>query len=424
MSVLGEFLSKRASTFRDPSEWLLDALGGASTTTGLRVTADTALSIPSVFAAVSLVSETIGHFPLKVLRTANGRKDEDRANPLWSILHDLPNPEMTAIEMRAAQQGHLMLRGNAYAEIERDASGRVRALWPLRPDMMTVARDEQRRIVYLYRLPDGRDVKWVWNSASTQPAPILHVRGFGFDGLMGYSTLQLHRESFGLAKAAEEQGARFFANASRPSGILKAPGELSDEARLRLKAAWDATTRGLSNAHRVAVLEQGIEWQQISINPEDAQMLETMRDQDARIAAIFRVPPHMISQVDRSTSWGSGIEQQNIMFLQFSLMPWLVRWQQAMARDLLSVKSFATHQIRFNVRSLLRGDLASQASFLQTMIDRGVYSINETRSYLDENTIGPAGDLRMVQANMMPLGTPVEAPQGPALTGDEPEGVM
>jgi HK97 family phage portal protein len=425
MSVLGGLLNRR-NTARDPADWMLEAFGGATTASGVRVTAEGALGIPSVYAAVGLVSETIGHFPVKLLRTKDGKKDEDRAHPLWTVLHDLPNPELTAIEMRSAQQGHLMLRGNAYAEIERDTSGRVKALWPFRPDLMTVTRDKQKRIVYLYRLPHGGDVKWTWNSATTQPAPILHVRGFGYDGLCGYSPLTLHRETFGLAKAAEEQGARFFSNAARPSGVLKAPGELSDEARLRLKTAWDATTRGLSNAHRVAVLEQGIEWQQISLTPEDSQMLQTMRDVDARIAAIFRVPPHMIGQVERSTSWGSGIEQQNIMFLQFSLMPWLVRWQQAMARDLLSIKGYATHQIRFNVRALLRGDMATQSTFLQTMLDRGVYSINEARGYLDENTIGPDGDLRYVQGNMMPLGATVDASDDdrPAPTGPEPEGVM
>jgi HK97 family phage portal protein len=424
MSILGGLFKR--STLRDPADWALETFGGATTASGVRVTSEGALGIPSVYAAVSLISETIGHFPVKLLRTSGGKKDEDRTHPLWSVLHDLPNPELTAIEMRSAQQGHLMLRGNAYAEIERDTSGRVKALWPLRPDCMTVTRDAQGRLSYLYRLPGGKDVKWVWNSTTTQPAPILHLRGFGYDGLCGYSPLTLHRETFGLAKAAEEQGARFFSNAARPSGVLKAPGELSDDARLRLKAAWDATTRGLSNAHRVAVLEQGIEWQQISMSPEDSQMLQTMRDVDARIAAIFKVPPHLIGQVERSTSWGSGIEQQNIAFLQFSLMPWLVRWQQAMARDLLSIKGFATHQIRFNVRSLLRGDMATQATFLQTMLDRGVYSINEARGYLDENTIGADGDLRYVQGNMMPLGTPVESSDDdrPAPTGPEPEGVM
>jgi HK97 family phage portal protein len=296
----------------------------------------------------------------------------------------------------------------------------------LRPDLMTVTRDGQGRLVYLYRLAQGQDVKWVWNSATTQPPPLLHVRGFGYDGLCGYSPLTLHRETFGLATAAAEQGARFFSNAARPSGVLKAPGELSDDARARLKTAWDATTRGLSNAHRVAVLEQGIEWQSISLSPEDSQMLQTMRDVDSRIASIFRVPPHMIGQVERSTSWGTGIEQQNTMFLQYSLMPWLVRWQQAMARDLLSIKGFATHQIRFNVQSLLRGDMAAQSAWVQTMLDRGVYSVNEVRSYFDMNTIGAEGDVRYVMSNLMPLVALPDANDDPrpAPTGPEPEGVM
>ena len=418
MSLLGGLLTR--STYRDPDESLYHVYGGGPmTAAGVRVTSEGALSIPSVYAAVSLVAETLGHFPIKVQRTTALGHEDDRTHPLWSVLHDLPNPELTAIEMRSAQQGHLMLRGNAYAEIERDTQGRVRALWPLRPDLMTVTRDSQKRLVYLYRMPDGSDAKWVWNSATSQPAPILHVRGFGGDGLTGYSPATLHREMFGLAKAAEEQGARFFSNAARPSGVLTTDVELSDEGRARLKKAWDATTRGLANAHRVAVLEQGIKWQQISFSPEDSQMLETMRDSDSRIASIFRVPPHMIGQVERSTSWGSGIEQQNIMFLQFSLMPWIVRWEQALSRDLLSVKSFATHQIKFVVQSLMRGDLTSRTQFYQAMYDRGVFTVNTILRLEDQNTIGPEGDTRYVMGNLMKLGETSQGDTRPAPTGTD-----
>lgn len=425
MSFLGAVLSRR-STFRDPSEWLLEALGGTPTASGVRVTSDAALAIPSVYAGVSLVADAIGTLPLTIVRrTAQGR-EEDTRHPLASVLHTLPNPEMTAIELRSALQGHLMLRGNAYAEIERDAYGRVKALWPLLPHQMTVARNAQRQLVYLYRLPNGQDVSWTWANPSTQPAPILHLRGFGYDGLVGYSPLTLHRETLGLAHAAKEYGARFFSNNGRPGGVLKAPGALSDEARLRLKAAWDATTRGLANAHRVAVLEEGIEWQQVGMEPEDAQMLLTLQYTDAQIATLLRVPPHMIGQVERSTSWGTGIEQQQTMFLQYSLMPWLVRWEQAAARDLLTVKGFATHSIKFRVQAMLRGDMTARTQMYQALYDRGVYTVNDILALEDRNTIGAAGDQRYVMANLMPLGeTPIAPePARPALTGEEPEGVM
>ena len=417
MSLLGGLITR--STLREPDAALVAMFGGNPTAAGVSITPESALTIPSVYAAVSLVAETIGHFPIKVQRSTEAGHEDDRQHPLWSVLHDLPNPELTSIEMRSAQQGHLMLRGNAYAEIERDTSGRVRALWPLRPDMMTVTRDAKKRIVYLYRMPNGQDVKWIWNSATTQPAPILHVRGFGSDGLIGYSPATLHRETLGLSLAASEQGARFFSNAARPSGVLTTDVELSDEGRARLKKAWDATTRGLENAHRVAVLEQGIKWQQISFSPEDSQMLETMRDSDARIAAIFKVPPHMIGQVERSTSWGSGIEQQNIMFLQFSLMPWIVRWEQACARDLLSVKGFATHQIKFVVQSLLRGDLTSRTQFYQALYDRGVFTVNTILRLEDMNTIGAEGDTRYVMGNLMKLGETSQGDTRPAPTGTD-----
>ena len=430
MSLLGSVLRERRSTFRDPAEWLLDALGGSASTTGVRVTSDTALGIPAVYAAVSLVADAVGTLPLKVFRTTHTGKAEDPQHPASSILHTLPNPEMTAIDFRSALQGHLMLHGNAYAEIERDSSGRPVALWPLLPTRMAVTRDERRNLVYLYRLPNGQDVKWTWANPKTQPAPILHIRGFGYDGLVGYSMLSVHKETFGLGAATKEYGARFFSNNGRPSGVLKAPGQLSDEARLRLRSAWDATTRGLANAHRVAVLEEGIEWQQTGIDPEDAQMLATMQFTDAQIAAIFRVPPHMIAQVERSTSWGTGIEQQQTAFLQFSLMPWLVRWEQACARDLLSVKGFATRSIKFVVQAMMRGDMQSRTNHYQALYDRGIFTVNDILALEDRNTIGPAGDTRYVMGNLMPLGeTPIakdeeDEDDRPALTGDEPEGVM
>lgn len=408
MSLVGRL--QQRTTFRDPAEWLLEAFGGNTTATGVRVTSDSALGIPSVYAAVGLIAESVGQMPLKVQRVRDGAKNDAPEHPAYSLLHDLPNPEVTAIEMRAAQQAHLLLRGNAYAEIQRDVSGRPRALWPLLPHLMTVAREGQK-LVYLYRLPDGQDVRWTWDSRTTQQPPILHVRGLGYDGLVGYSPLTLHRETFGMAKAAEEFGARWFSNGSRPSGVLYTDQELSDDVRGRLKKAWDATTKGLSNAHRVAVLEQGLKWQQIGVNPEDAQMLETMRDVDARVAAIFRVPPHMIGQVERSTSWGSGIEQQNIQFLQYSLMPWLVRWEQALKRDLLSVKGFATHQIKFVVQGLLRGDMQARSSYYQAMLDRGVLTINDVLALEDRNGAGPVGNQRFISHNLVPL---TETPVMPA----------
>lgn len=408
MSLVGRL--QQRTTFRDPAEWLLEAFGGNTTATGVRVTSDSALGIPSVYAAVGLIAESVGQMPLKVQRVRDGAKNDDPEHPAYSLLHDLPNPEVTAIEMRAAQQAHLLLRGNAYAEIQRDVSGRPRALWPLLPHLMTVAREGQR-LVYLYRLPDGQDVRWTWDSRTTQQPPILHVRGLGYDGLVGYSPLTLHRETFGMAKAAEEFGARWFSNGSRPSGVLHTDQELSDEVRARLKKAFEATSRGLSNAHRIVTLEQGLKWQQIGLSPEDSQMLETMRDVDARVAAIFRVPPHMIGQVERSTSWGSGIEQQNIQFLQYSLMPWLVRWEQALKRDLLSVKGFATHQIKFVVQGLLRGDMQARSSYYQAMLDRGVLTINDVLALEDRNGAGPVGNQRFISHNLVPL---TETPVTPA----------
>lgn len=401
---------RRTSGLAEVDFWLKDALiGGVSAASGVSVSEASALGTAGVYACVRVLAESVGQLPLKVFRrTPDGGRLADDQHPLYILLHDLPNPEMTAYEFRMALQGHLTLWGNAYAEVERDAFGRVTGLWPLRPDRMTVTRNEQRERVWLYRMPDGKDIKWTWSNPSRQPAPVLHLRGLGSDGWVGYSPLQLLKEPIGLALATEEYGARLFSNGAAPRGLLSTPNKLSPEAATRLKNAWEAAHRGLERSHRVAVLEEGISWQAIGMNAEDAQFLQTRKFQLGEIARIFRVPPHMIGDLERATF--SNIEHQALEFVQHTLMPWLICWEQACARDLLSVKGFATHQIRFVVNGLLRGDIASRYQAYAVGRQWGWLSADDIRELEDMNPLPDGqGDIYLTPLNMAPAGELPEA---------------
>lgn len=416
------FETRRTSTLKEVDFWLKDALvGGYESSAGALVNEGSALGQAAVWAAVRVLSETVAQLPLKVYRLLEpAGKTPDPGHPLWTVLHDLANPEMTAYEFRCALQGHLALYGNAYAEIQRDQLGRVVALWPLRPDRMEVTRDEAGSRVWLYRLPAGTEVKWTWASPTRQPAPIWHLRGFGSDGSVGYSPLQLLREPLGLAMAAEEYGARLFSNAARPSGVLQTPNRLTPEAASRLKSSWEAAHRGLSNANRTAVLEEGVTWQQVGMPPDDAQFIESRKFSLGEIARCFRVPPHMIGDLDRATF--SNIEHQSIDFVVHTLMPWLVAWEQSAARDLLSVKSFATHQIRFTVQGLLRGDIKSRYDAYAVGRQWGWLSADDVRELEDMNPLPEGrGQMYLSPLNMVPAGEEGEALDDEAEAEDGPE---
>lgn len=398
-------------------ETFLNALSeGASTVAGVSVSEKTALGDPTVFGCVRVLADTVGQLPLKVFRVTPNGRTADKDHPLYPVLHDLPNPELTPYEMKSTMQGHLALWGNAYAEVVYDGLGRVKSLWPLRPDQMTVTRDAQQNRVYVYRLPNGGYAKWTWTNPSRTPSPILHVRGLGGDGWTGYAPLTLLRQAMGMTIAAAEYGARLFSNGAKPGGVLQTAGTLNPEVAKRMKESWEAAHRGLSQAHRIAVLEQGVTWQQVGINPDDAQFLETRKFQVAEICRIFRVPPHMVADVERSTSWGTGIEQQQIGFLQFSLMPWLVAWEQALARDLLTLQGWSTHQIRFVVDGLLRADIKTRYEAYQIARLNGVLSANEWRALEDQAPVdGTGGSDYWRPANMLVVGA---EPPKPAAPGD------
>ena len=332
-----------------------------STASGKRVNARSAMQMTAVYSCVRILSEAVAGLPLQFYRyNDNGGKEKAVDHPLYFLLHDEPNPEMTSFVFRETLMTHLLLWGNAYSQIIRNGKGEVIALYPLMPDRMTVDRDEHGRLYYEYLVYDGDDVDGRTGTDSKangkivrlHPADVLHIPGLGFDGLVGYSPIAMAKNAIGLAIAAEEYGSKFYANGAAPSGVLEHPGTLKDPGRVR--ESWQSTFGGSSNANKVAVLEEGMKYTPISIAPNEAQFLETRKFQIDEIARIFRVPPHMVGDLDKSSF--SNIEQQSLEFVKFTLDPWVSRWEQAMVRALLSAEEKKKYFFKFNVDGLLRGD--------------------------------------------------------------------
>lgn len=380
---------------------LFTLMGGGASYAGPRVDEDSALRYSAVYACVRIISESIAALPLPLIRQRGRNKERAEEHPLYRVLHDLANPEMTAFEWRELMFAHVLTWGNGYSEIEFDNRGQIVALWPLRPDKVEeIKRNAQGQLDYVYRLPD--------NSLRAMPwYRIHHIRGPG-DALMGHSPIRTAaRQAVGLGLATEEYGARFFSNGAKPGAVLKHPGKLSDPAYERLKASFAEEHQGLSNSHRTKILEEGMDIATIGIPPNEAQFLETRKFQVTEIARIYRVPPHMLADLDRATF--SNIEHQSLNFVQHTLLPWLVRHEQAIARDLLSEEERRSYFAKYVVAGMLRGDMASRSQAYTTGINAGYLTRNEARELEDLNPL-PGLDTPLVPLNMIEVGAAPPAP--------------
>jgi len=373
------------------------------TSSGKPVNETTAMQMTAVYSCVRILSETVAGLPLNVYKyNDSGGKEKAYKHPLYRLLHDEPNPEMTSFAFRETLMSHLLLWGNAYAQIIRNARGEVIALYPLMPNKMTVDRDQSGRLFYLYQR-GTEDPKTLGSDSRVYLAPtdVLHIPGLGFDGLIGYSPIAMAKNAIGLAIATEEYGAKFFANGAAPSGVLEHPGTIKDPQRV--KESWNSAYQGSANAHKIAVLEEGMKYMPIGIAPEQAQFLETRKFQINEIARIFRVPPHMLADLEKSSF--SNIEQQSLEFVKYTLDPWVVRWEQSMCRVLFSESEKPAYFIKFNVDGLLRGDYASRMSGYATARQNGWMSTNDIRELENLDRISPdlGGDLYLINGAMTRL---------------------
>lgn len=321
MKILSKLFKSRDKPNNQLSNNHYSFLSGQSSS-GKRVNEKTAMQMTAVFSCVRILSETLASLPLHVYQYTSIGSEKAIKHPLYYLLHDEPNAEMTSFIFRETLMTHLLLWSNAYAQIIRNGKGDVIGLYPLMPDKMAVDRDDNNQIYYIYRTSDGSQVQ-----LNTQD--VLHIPGLGFDGLVGYSPIAMAKNAIGMSMAAEEYGAKFFANGATPSGILEHPGTVKNADVLR--ESW---TRGFSgsNSHKVAILEEGMKYTPISISPNEAQFLETRKFQINEIARIFRIPPHMVGDLEKSSF--SNIEQQSLEFVKYTLDPWVIRFEQAINRRL------------------------------------------------------------------------------------------
>ena len=365
------------------------------TTSGKAVNEQSAMQMTAVYACIRILSESVASLPLHLYRTNGaGNKERARDHPLYFILHDEPNSEMTSFILRETLMSHLLLWGNAYAQLIRNGKGEVIAVYPLMPNKMRVKRDDEtKEIIYEYR-----HEKETINLTSYH---VLHIPGLGFDGLIGYSPIAMAKNAIGMAIATEEYGAKFFANGAQPGGVLEHPGIIKDPERIR--QSWSQTFGGSSNSNKIAVLEEGMKYTPIAISPEQAQFLETRKFQINEIARIFRVPPHMVGDLDKSSF--SNIEQQSLEFVKYTLDPWIIRWEQALNKSLLRPDDKKEYFIKFNVDGLLRGDYESRMNGYAVARQNGWMSANDIRTLenLDLIPKEEGGDMYLVNGNMLPL---------------------
>ncbi|MCD7751555.1 MAG: phage portal protein [Lachnospiraceae bacterium] len=379
------------------SAWMF-RFGGSSS--NKLVTERSSMQVAAVYACVRVLAEAVAQLPLHLYKyTGDGSKEKAVDPPLYRLLHDEPNPEMSSFVYRETLMTHLLLWGNAYSQIIRNGKGEVVALYPLMPNRMTVDRDTKGRLYYEYTLSaeDAHQIK----KAILNPSEVLHIPGLGFDGLVGYSPIAVAKNAIGLSIATEEYGAKFFANGATPGGILEHPGVIKDPDAVR--EAWNKGFGGSGNSSKVAVLEEGMKYTPISISPDEAQFLDTRKFQISEIARIFRVPPHLIGDLEHSTF--SNIEQQSLEFVTYTLQPWLVRWEQGIHRALLSEDEKRDYFAKFNVDGLLRGDYQSRMSGYATARQNGWMSANDIRELenLDRISAEDGGDLYLINGNMTKL---------------------
>lgn len=406
MALIRRWLGESRQEQRALAPSSLALLGGVSAT-GVSVSEEGALHNTAVLACVRLLANSTAMLPLPVYRRIKRGKAREYSHPLYPLLQDQANPEMSAFELRRWLMVGTLLWGNGFAEIEWSESGQVVALWPLRPDQMGVER-RGGALIYHYWLPTGGHVEL--------PAyRVLHLRGLTGDGLLGYSVIrELMRESVGLGLATQEFGARFFGNGARPGIVLTHPGQLSDKAMANLKASWASTHEGLSNAHRLRILEEGMKVETIGIPPDEAQFLETRKFQVTEIARAFGVPPHMVGDLDRATF--SNIEHQGIEFGQYSLYPHLAQIEQAINNKCLTADERRYLFVEHVTAALVRTDIKTRYEAHQIAVQNGWMTRNEVRALENLNAV-EGGDTFLIPMNMQLVAPGAALPGGEAAAG-------
>ncbi|WP_339935166.1 phage portal protein [Vreelandella glaciei] len=368
---------------------------GGDSVTGKSVTAQTALQLSAVWSCVRLLSETVGTLPIGIFEhDARGGKNAARDHSLYRILHDQPHANLTAVEFWELVVAHIALWGNHYSRISRNGAGTIVALEPLNPEHMNDPEpDEDGNLQFIYNGPHGRE--------ELTEKDVFHVKGFGVNGRVGMSVIGFARNSFSISIATEEAAGKTFANGMQTAGFVQADKVLTKEQREKFNTALNEFT-GSSNAGKTMLLEGGFTYQPLSLKPEDAQMLLSRGFNIEEVCRWFRVFPWMIGHSEKSTSWGTGLEQGNIAFLTYALRPYLSRIEQAIKRQLLTPVERKRYFAEFNLEGLLRADSAGRAALYSSYAQNGINTRNEIRA---RENLPPVegGDVLTVQSNLINL---------------------
>lgn len=388
---------------------------GVSSFAGEVVSPQIALQLSAVWACCKILAEVVGMLPLDMYECAGDTVKPAPNHPLQTLLHDEPNPEMTAIEYRMSQMASLALWGNCYSKKAVNGRGDVIALWPIQPQTINNRRNAAGRIEYYHTPVDG--------SPETLPADqVFHPRAMSLDGLTGLSPVTQLRNAMGLALALERYGSRYFANGAIPGIVLEYPGEVTDEMERNIRESWLKIHGGADNANGVAIIEEGMKVTVLGVDPQKSQSIESRKFQILEVARAYRMQPHLLADLDRATF--SNIEQLSLEFVIYTLMPWLVIWEQAINRSLLQDRDKGRYFAAFNVDRILRGDLKSRYEAYAIGRQGGWLSVNDILRLENMNTIGPEGDTRLSPLNMVSVGPGAPAPgtPGPGLNPAVPPG--
>lgn len=380
-----------------PKRWpkeLDEIFASNDTKAGVSVTVEEALTLPTLWACVRNIAEDLGKLPLILYQRSPDGRQRAEDHHLWELLKHQPNPELSAQTFREALQAYALTWGAGHAEIERDRLGRPLRLWPIGSHRISLFRDkETKKLAYKVRLPDGSAGRLAYEDVFT-------VMGLSLNGLEGLSPIGYARETIGLGLAASYYGSKFFAQDARPSGVLSHPASLSDRAYRRLKEEHEKMHAGWQNAHRMLLLEEGLKWEAIGIPPQDAQFLETRKDNALDVCRYYRMPPHKVGIMDGAIK--SNIEQQTIDYVADTLMPWAERWHAAVDLKLLTPAERGVYFAEFLFNALLKGDIKSRYEAYKIGREMGVLSANDVRRMENLNTLGPQGDIYLIPMNMIP----------------------
>ena len=366
------------------------AFGGGVSSSGVVVNPQNAMQAAVVYSCCKVLAESVGMLPCCIYTQGEGvSRTPNKGHPLWELLVNQPNEYQTAVEFFEMLTLHLNMRGNAYGYINRTRSGRIVEIIPLHPDYVNVRMDETNTVTYQVGTEQG-------GMRLLDRSEILHVKGLTLNGWLGISPIAYARESIGLSLATEKFGGQLFRNGAKMGGVLEAPAQLSDVAYDRLKTSFDLATSG-ENAHKTAVLEEGVKFTKIGMMADEAQFLETRKYQRAEIAGLFRVPAHMVNDLEKATF--SNISSLDLQFLKYSLRPWLRRLTACMRRDLFSVEDKRSQVLDFDVSSLLYADAASRSTYYHQMVLDGIITRNEARGMEGLNPIDGL-DVPLMPLNM------------------------